>query len=77
MFVTSEEPALHCIDAKTGTAIRQVPHVIQFAATSKDRVYGVDDLGGLVAPGCGERHHKNCAHNLTIFLLSLQVPICT
>ena len=48
VFVTSEEPALHCIDAKTGTAIWQAPHVMQFAAASKTRVYGVDDLGGLV-----------------------------
>jgi outer membrane protein assembly factor BamB len=48
VFVTSEEPALHCIDVKTGTALWQAPHVMQFAAVSKTRVYGVDDLGGLV-----------------------------
>lgn len=47
-FVTSEEPALHCIDINTGSAIWQAPHVMQFAAASKTRVYGVDDLGGLV-----------------------------
>jgi outer membrane protein assembly factor BamB len=47
-FVTSEEPALHCIDINTGSAIWQAPHVLQFAAASKTRVYGVDDLGGLV-----------------------------
>jgi DNA-binding beta-propeller fold protein YncE len=48
VFATSEEPALHCIDAKTGAAIWIAPHVMQFAAASKTRVYGVDDLGGLV-----------------------------
>jgi outer membrane protein assembly factor BamB len=47
-YVTSEEPAMHCIDIKTGAANWQAPHVMQFAAASKTRVYGVDDLGGLV-----------------------------
>jgi outer membrane protein assembly factor BamB len=47
-FVTSEEPALHCIDIKTGSAVWQAPHMLQFSAASKTRVYGVDDLGGLV-----------------------------
>jgi outer membrane protein assembly factor BamB len=49
VFVTSEEPALHCIDAKRGTQLWEVPKITQFAALSKDRVYGVDELGGLVA----------------------------
>lgn len=49
VFVTSEEPALHCIDAKSGGAIWQVPHMSQFASASKQRVYGVDDLGAFVA----------------------------
>lgn len=48
VFVTSEEPALHCIDAKSGTSAWQVPHVSQFAAASKRRVYGVDDQGSFV-----------------------------
>jgi outer membrane protein assembly factor BamB len=48
VFVTSDEPAMHCIDIKTGSAVWQAPHVMQFAAASKTRVYGVDDLGGLV-----------------------------
>ncbi len=48
VYVTSEEPALHCIDAKTGSMLWKAPHVLQFAAESKNRVYGVDDLGGLV-----------------------------
>lgn len=48
VFVTSDEPMLHCIDAKRGTEIWEVPHVAQFAASSAKRVYGVDDLGVLV-----------------------------
>lgn len=48
VFVTSEEPALHCIDAKSGTSAWQVPHVSQFATASKRRVYGVDDQGSFV-----------------------------
>jgi outer membrane protein assembly factor BamB len=48
VYVTSEEPALHCIDAKTGSAVWDSPRVSQFAAASKQRVYGVDDLGAFV-----------------------------
>jgi outer membrane protein assembly factor BamB len=48
VYATSEEPALHCIDAKTGAAIWEVGGIEQFAAASKDRVYAVNDLGGLV-----------------------------
>lgn len=48
VFVTSQEPALHCIEAETGNALWQAPHMSEFAAASKDRVYGVDDLGALV-----------------------------
>ncbi len=48
VFVTTDEPALHCVDAVTGNAFWHVPHVKQFSAASKTRVYGVDDLGGLV-----------------------------
>ncbi|MCI0334218.1 MAG: PQQ-binding-like beta-propeller repeat protein [Planctomycetes bacterium] len=48
VFVTSEEPMLHCIDATKGTAIWETPHIAQFAAASAKRVYGVDDLGALV-----------------------------
>lgn len=48
VFVTSEEPALHCVEAETGNMRWEVPNVSQFAAASKDRVYGVDDLGALV-----------------------------
>jgi len=48
VFVTSDEPMLHCIDAKRGTELWEAPHVSQFAAASAKRVYGVDDLGALV-----------------------------
>jgi outer membrane protein assembly factor BamB len=48
VYVTTEEPALHCIDAKTGTALWVAPHVTQFAAASGRRVYGIDDLRALV-----------------------------
>ena len=49
VFVTSEEPALHCIDATKGTALWEAPNITQFAALSRERVYGVDELGRLVA----------------------------
>src|SRR4051812_35634854 len=48
VFITSGEPALHCIDATTGNGAWEAPHVVQFAAVSKDRVYGVDDLEAFV-----------------------------
>lgn len=48
VFVTSDEPALHCIDDKSGASVWQTPRIAQFAAASKHRVYGVDDLGALV-----------------------------
>jgi outer membrane protein assembly factor BamB len=49
VFVTSEEPALHCIDASKGTSLWEAPNVAQFAALSATRVYGVDELGRMVA----------------------------
>jgi outer membrane protein assembly factor BamB len=48
VYVTSNEPALHCIDAVSGDEFWEAPHVSQFSAVSKTRVYGVDDLGALV-----------------------------
>jgi outer membrane protein assembly factor BamB len=48
VFVSSEEPMLHCIDATSGAEIWSASGVNQFAAASKTRVYGVDDLGALV-----------------------------
>ena len=48
VFVTSDEPMLHCIDAKRGTEMWEAPHVSQFAAASARRVYGVDNLGALI-----------------------------
>lgn len=48
VFVTSGEPALHCIDASNGSGFWEAPNIVQFAAMTKDRVYGVDDLGAFV-----------------------------
>jgi outer membrane protein assembly factor BamB len=48
VFVTSEEPMLHCVDAKTGAALWEAPDVSQFAAASKSRVYGVNSFGSLI-----------------------------
>lgn len=48
VFITSEEPALHCVDAKNGNVLWEAPHVVQFAAASKDRVYAMNDLGAFV-----------------------------
>jgi outer membrane protein assembly factor BamB len=48
VYVTTEEPMLHCVDAESGAGVWEAPHVTQFAAASKTRVYGVDDLGALV-----------------------------
>jgi hypothetical protein len=48
VFVTSDEPMLHCIDAKSGAELWEAPHVKQFAAAGAKRVYGVDELGALV-----------------------------
>jgi outer membrane protein assembly factor BamB len=49
VFVTSQEPALHCVDATKGVSLWEAPGIAQFAALSQERVYGVDELGGLVA----------------------------
>lgn len=48
VYVTTAEPAMHCVDAKTGAALWVAPKVTQFAAASNHRVYGIDDLGALV-----------------------------
>jgi len=48
VFVTSEEPMLHCVDAAKGTAIWEAPQISQFAAATEKHVYGIDDLGALV-----------------------------
>jgi outer membrane protein assembly factor BamB len=48
VYVTTEEPVMHCIDAKTGSTLWVAPKVTQFAAASAQRVYGIDDLRALV-----------------------------
>ena len=42
LFVTSEEPMLHCVDATSGAPQWQAPGISQFAAVTKSHVYGVD-----------------------------------
>jgi len=48
IFITSDEPALHCVDAKNGQGLWEAPNVTQFAAASRTRIYGVDELNALV-----------------------------
>ena len=48
VFVSTAEPSMHCINALTGDMLWEAPRVSQFAAASKTKVYGVDDLGALV-----------------------------
>jgi outer membrane protein assembly factor BamB len=45
LFVTSDEPMLHCVDANTGAPLWRAPGVSQFAAASKQHVYGTDRYG--------------------------------
>lgn len=45
LFVTSEEPMLHCVDASTGLPLWRSLGLAQFAAVTKSRVYGVDRYG--------------------------------
>jgi outer membrane protein assembly factor BamB len=45
LFVTSEEPMLHCVDASTGLPEWQALGLAQFAAVTKSHVYGVDRYG--------------------------------
>lgn len=46
-FVVSDQPALHCVNIVTGEARWTAPGIRQFAAASKDYVYGMDRYGGL------------------------------
>jgi outer membrane protein assembly factor BamB len=48
VFVTSQQPALHCIDSTSGLSKWEAPKITQFAAASRNRVYGVGELGALV-----------------------------
>ncbi len=45
LFVTSEEPMLHCVDASTGLLQWKSLGISQFAAVSKSHVFGVDRYG--------------------------------
>jgi outer membrane protein assembly factor BamB len=48
VYITTEEPALHCVDAASGATVWVAPQVSQFAAASRGRVYGMDEIGALV-----------------------------
>jgi outer membrane protein assembly factor BamB len=48
VYVTTEQPALHAVSAETGSALWEAPNITQFAAASRTRVYGIDDLRALV-----------------------------
>jgi outer membrane protein assembly factor BamB len=48
VYVTNEEPTMHCVDAKNGHGLWEAPNLTQFAAASRQRVYGIDDLRALV-----------------------------
>jgi outer membrane protein assembly factor BamB len=45
LFVSSEEPMLHCVDASTGLPQWRALGISQFAAVTKSHVYGVDRYG--------------------------------
>jgi len=42
LFVSSEEPMLHCVDAHSGAHQWEVPGISQFATATKSHVYGFD-----------------------------------
>ena len=48
VFITTDEPALHCVNATNGEALWVAANITQFAAASRNRVYGVDELNALV-----------------------------
>lgn len=45
VYVSTEEPMLHAIDADTGLGRWEAPDISQFAAAGPSRVYGVDRFG--------------------------------
>jgi outer membrane protein assembly factor BamB len=45
LFVSSEEPTLHCVDVATGLGQWEAREISQFAAATKSHVYGVDRYG--------------------------------
>jgi outer membrane protein assembly factor BamB len=48
VFVSSEQPALHCVDAVKGLGLWEAEGVAQFAAESDKYVYAVDPFGTIV-----------------------------
>ena len=47
IYAATSLGGLYCINAKTGGQIWYAPGIVQFAAASKNRVYGVDKLGAI------------------------------
>ena len=47
-YVASIEPALHCLDSKTGARLWTAPGVSHFGARGKDRVYASDQFGNVL-----------------------------
>ncbi|HEY4235428.1 MAG TPA: PQQ-binding-like beta-propeller repeat protein [Lacipirellulaceae bacterium] len=47
VYVASEQPELHCLDAMTGLAHWEAAGISQFAAVGKSHVYGIDQYGAL------------------------------
>ena len=60
LYVTSDEPMLHAIDANTGAGQWEAPGIVQFAATTKQHVYGIDNFGTLhvLDRTTGRRRHR-------------------
>ena len=48
LYVSSEQPVLHCIDATTGIGQWEAAGVAQFAAASKTHVYGINSYGTIM-----------------------------
>ena len=67
VFVTSGQPALHCVNATSGIGVWEAPNVKQFAAKSKDRVYAVGDLGEFVV--------LNAASGVTLAKAKCERPV--
>ena len=47
VYVASERPELHCLDAATGIQQWEADGISQFAAASKSHIYGIDQYGAI------------------------------
>ncbi|HUT10423.1 MAG TPA: PQQ-binding-like beta-propeller repeat protein [Thermoguttaceae bacterium] len=48
VYATTQRGGMFCLDAETGSEIWWAPHLRQFLAASKDRVYAADSLGRIL-----------------------------